>query len=62
MDLRLVWRHGTLLLDTPRELLFMISPAGVLCWLPQRLFEGNHDKQTIITYASENKVRVRAMK
>ena len=62
MDLRLAWKHVTLLLDTPCGLLFMVPPTGVLCWLPQRLFEGNGDKQTIIRYASENKVRVRTMR
>ena len=62
MDVRLAWNQIAFLLDTPRGSMFMLPPTRVLCWLPQRLFDGNHSKQAVIEYANRNNIRVRTMK
>ena len=62
MDMRLAWNQIAFLLDTPRGLMFMLPQIRVLCWLPQRLFEGNDFKEAVVGYANKNNVPVRTMK
>ena len=58
---RLRWNLVSFLLETRRGLMFMLPQMRVLCWLPQRLFEGNDHKRTIIGYALANKIPVRTV-
>lgn len=62
MELRLAWKHIDFLLDTPEGLMFVLPNVRVLCWLPQRLFQGNDHKAAILTYATGNNIPVRSMK
>lgn len=61
LDMRLNWNQISFLLDTPRGLMFVLPSTNVLCWLPQRLFDGNNFKEAMLGYATKNKVPVRTM-
>ena len=61
MDMRLAWKKVIFLLDTPRGLMFTLPNVQVLCWLPQRLFEGNNSKEAVIRHAQKNNVPVRTI-
>ena len=61
-SVRMNWNQFSFLSDTPKGLLFVVPPMQTLCWLPQRLFEGNSHKTAILGYAAANNIRVRPMK
>ena len=62
LDYKLVWKHIHFLLDTPKGLMFLLPNTQVLCWLPQRLFEGNNYKTSIFAFAAANNIQVRCIK
>lgn len=61
MDIRLNWDRLDSIAATPRGLLFLMPPHGALFWLPQRLFEDNNHRQTILELATEHKIPFRRM-
>lgn len=60
-DVRLNWDQLEFVVLTPRSLLFFVQPRQVWFWLPQRLFEGNTYKDSIITLLNEHKIQIRRM-
>lgn len=60
-DLRLNWDRLASVVSTPRGLLFLVPPHTVWFWLPQRLFNGNNHKETILELATEHKIPIRRM-
>ena len=60
-DVRLNWSLLASVVSTPRGLLFIIQPHAAWFWLPQRLFDGNNDKETILELAAEHKIQIRRM-
>ncbi len=61
MDMRLNWDRLSAIVSTPRGLLFLAPPHAALFWLPQRLFDGNNHKDSIIELATEHKIPIRRM-
>jgi hypothetical protein len=51
IDMTLPWTQVASVCDTPKGLLFLVRDSAPLCWLPQRLFEGNQSKEQILQYA-----------
>jgi len=60
-DVRLNWDRLAFIVSTPHGLLFVISPHAAWFWLPQRLFDGNNYKDTILELATEHKIAIRRM-
>jgi hypothetical protein len=60
-DIRLTWNQLASVVTTPRGLLFLTPPQNVWFWLPQRLFDGNTHKDTILELATEHKILIRQM-
>ena len=60
-DHRIAWDQFASIIVTPRGLLFLLPPHNVWFWLPQRLFDGNTLKETILELATEHKVSIRRM-
>ena len=61
MDMRLNWDRLSAIVSTPRGLLVLAPPHTALCWLPQRLFYGNNDREALLELAKEHKVLIRQM-
>ena len=62
MDLRLNWDQLAAIIFTPLGLLILARPHTAWFWLPQRLFDGNTQKETIQELAEENKIPIRRMR
>jgi hypothetical protein len=60
-DMRLRWKQLRTVVSTRRGLLFLLRPQQPLCWLPQRLFEGNSKKEQILDLARQQNVPVREL-
>jgi hypothetical protein len=60
-DMRLRWNQLRSVVSTRRGLLFLLPPQQPLCWLPQRLFDGNTKKQQILELARKQNVPVKQM-
>jgi hypothetical protein len=58
---RLNWDRLAFIVSTPHGLLFVIPPHAAWFWLPQRLFDGNDHKESILALATEHKVPIRRM-
>jgi len=60
-DMRLRWKQLRTVVSTRRGLLFLLPPQQPLCWLPQRLFEGNTKKEQILDLARQHNVPVKEL-
>ncbi len=60
-DIRFTWDQLASVATTPRGLLFLTPPHNIWFWLPQRLFDGNTHKDTILELATEHKIPIRRM-
>ena len=60
-DVRVNWNQLAAIVSTPRGLLFLLPPHNVWFWLPQRLFENNDHKETILAFAAEHSISIRRM-
>jgi hypothetical protein len=58
---RLRWNQLSRVVSTRRGLLFVLPPYQPLCWLPQRLFEGNSKKEQILNLAQHHDVRIKRL-
>jgi hypothetical protein len=61
VDLRVTWDQLACVVSTPRGLLFLTPPHHIWFWLPQRLFEDNNHRDTILKLASKHKIPIRRM-
>ena len=57
-DARLGWNQLRTVVSTRRGLLFVLPSRQPLCWLPERLFEGNMKKEQILELARQHNVSV----
>ena len=60
-DVRLNWDQLSTVIATPRGLLFLVPPHHIWLWLPQHVFDGNNQKETILSLATEHRIPVRRM-
>ena len=60
-DVRLAWKELRTVVSTQRGLLFVLPRQQALCWLPQRLFEGNTEKEQVLQLARQHNVPVKEL-
>ena len=61
LQMRLGWNQLRSVIDTPRGLLVLTPPHNPLCWLPNRLFDGNDARESILALASSHNVPITRM-
>jgi len=62
ISIRMPWSQMASIIITPRGLLFLVPPHQTWFWLPQRLFEGNSEKEAILELATQHEIPLRWMK
>lgn len=60
-DIRLSWSQVSMIVATPRGLLFLLPPHHVWFYLPQRLFCHNSQREAVLGLAAANKITIREM-
>ena len=61
-EARITWDLLGFVVATPRGLLFGFLPHAVWFWLPQRLFEGNAQREILLALAARHRVPIREMR
>jgi hypothetical protein len=59
--MRLNWDGLKAVISTSRSLLFIVPRHAAWFWLPQRLFDGNNQKEQILQTAREHNARIERM-
>jgi hypothetical protein len=60
-DVRLNWDQISTVVDAPRGLLILLPQNSIWFWLPQRLFDGNSLRDSILELSIKHSIPIRKM-